>query len=65
MKYLAHVPIEQYGFISVEIEGTAHEAVSAYKELVEANKGGTGLTNGQFNKWLDGYLAGKPGSVEE
>lgn len=43
MKYLAHVPTEQYGFISIEIEGTALEAVAAYKELSAAFQGGQGV----------------------
>lgn len=65
MKYLAHVPTEQYGFISIEVEGTAEEAVQAYKELQEAFKGGSGLPTKEFNAWLDSYLEGKPGSVNE
>lgn len=65
MKYIGHVPTEQYGFISVEFEGTASEAVEAYKELQQAWKGGTGLSPIKWNAWLDGYLEGNPGSVEE
>lgn len=38
MKYLAHIPTEQYGFISVELEGTAAEAVAAYREVSEEVK---------------------------
>lgn len=43
MKYLAHVPTEQYGFISIEIEGDAQDAVNAYRELSAAFQGGAGV----------------------
>lgn len=59
MKYLAHVPTEQYGYVSVEVEGTAQEAVEAYRELVGAWKGeqgGAGIDPKTFNKFLDEYL---------
>lgn len=65
MKYLAHVPTEQYGFISVEVEGSPEEAVEAYKALQGAWQPGPGLSDSQFNAWLDSYLAGKPGTVDE
>ena len=58
MKYLAHVPTEQYGFLSVEIEGSADDAVQAYKELQRAWRGGEGLTTKEFNKFLDNMLLG-------
>ena len=67
MKYLAHVPTESYGFISVEVEGTAEDAVEAYVELQRANKNvGEGLSQKDFNEWIDGFLsARKAGSVEQ
>ncbi len=37
-KYTAHVPVEQFGYISVDIEGEAEEAVAAYREIAEAVK---------------------------
>ena len=55
-KYICHVPIEQYGFISVEIEGTAEDAHEAYQELSHAKGDGTGITSKEFNDWLDCYL---------
>lgn len=42
MKYLAHVPVEQYGFISAETD-TAEEAVAEYKALQRLYTGGSGI----------------------
>lgn len=62
MKYLAHVPTEQYGYISVEVEGEAHEAVEAYKALQAAWSGkGTGIPQKDWTRFLDAYIgSGKP-----
>jgi len=61
MKYTAHVPVEQYGFISVEIDGTPEEAVEAYEGLKKASQGGVGLPNKEWNRFLDCYVfTGKP-----
>lgn len=59
MKYEAHIPTEQYGYISVEVEGTALDAVAAYKELQDAwkDEGGVGLTNRDWCRFLDTYLS--------
>lgn len=57
MKYLAHVPTEQYGFISVEIEGTHEEAVLAYQEIARVFKNGVGLPPKDFNQFFDAYLS--------
>lgn len=59
MKYLAHVPTEQYGFISVEVEGIAEDATEAYRGLQEAWKprqDGTGVPLKEFNSFLDSFL---------
>lgn len=62
MKYEAHVPTEQFGYISLEIEGEAEDAVSAYKALQRAwNSGGAGLPQKDWTRFLDSYLGtGKP-----
>lgn len=70
MKYLAHVPTEQFGFISVELEGEAHEIVEAYKELQGAWEGGIGLPAKEFNALFDKLytkkvLDGDPGELEK
>lgn len=60
-KYIAHVPTEQYGFISVELEGTAEEAVQAYNDLKREYDGGAGLPSREFCSFMDCYLnTGKP-----
>lgn len=71
-KYTSHVPTEQYGYLSVETEGTAQDAVDAYKELQEAWKGGTGegLPLKEWctlrNKYLEtGVMEGDPGDLKK
>lgn len=55
MKYTCHVPIEQYGFISAEVEGTAEDAVRAYDEIAKAAKSGNGIPSKDFNHIYDHY----------
>lgn len=55
-KYTCHVPIEQYGFISCELEGTAEDALEAYQELSHAKDGGTGISMKEFNTFFDSYV---------
>lgn len=64
-KYTCHVPTEQYGFIAVEVDGTADEAVEAYNDLKIAFTEGAGLAPKEWNSWLDEYLKGKAGNIEE
>jgi hypothetical protein len=64
-KYLAHVPVEQYGFIEVQDE-TVEDVITAYKAVQEAWKGGTGLPAREFCTFMDTYLStGKPGSIDD
>jgi hypothetical protein len=57
-KYLGHVPTEQYGFISVELDAEdAVEAVQAYHELKKAYQVGGGLPEPQWRALLDEYLS--------
>lgn len=71
MKYLCHVPTEQYGFTSVEVEGTAEDAAKAYRELADAFKPKpvNEMPARDFQAILDDLLedqsiAGDPGSLE-
>lgn len=66
MKYLAHVPVEQYGFISVEVEGTPEAAVEAYRAIGEAVRPQpvNALPTKEFNAWLDRYLKEKTGDAD-
>lgn len=65
MKHTFHIATGQYEFLEQEFEGTTEEAVEAYKELQGAWKGGEGLPQKEWNEWLDSYLAGKPGSIDD
>lgn len=57
MKYHLRVPTsEQYAYIEAEYEGSAEEAVEAYRELTVAVRTGFGLPQAEFNKALDEYL---------
>lgn len=57
-KYTLRVPTtEQYAYIEAEVEGTADEAILAYKELTRLVKGEGGLQAKEWNKVLDRYLA--------
>ncbi len=58
-KYLCHVPTESYGFISVELDGDADEAVEAYKELQAA------WNALRDNYLLTGQMDGDPGELEK
>ena len=65
MKYTCHTPVEQYGFISAELEGTAEQAVAAYREVAELVKvrPSNELDRKVFNNLLDNYLSG--GKIED
>lgn len=56
MKYVSHVPVENFGFISVETE-SAEEAVLEYEKIKSMMKTGDGIPNDQFNKLVDEYLS--------
>lgn len=61
MKYLAHVPVESFGFISVEVEGSAEQAVAAYREITEAVKvQPKGLSESEFRALYDLVASGQP-----
>lgn len=66
MKYEVHVPVEQYGYISAELNSDApQEATDAYRSIQEAWDGKLGLESKAWSVWLDSYLQGKAGPVEE
>jgi len=65
MKYEFQITTGQYEYIKGYVEGTADEAVMAFNDLKRAYTGGSGLPADRWRAWLDSYLAGKPGSVEE
>ncbi len=72
MKYIAHVPVEQYGFLGFEeFEGTAEEAWAKYLEIRETVKvQPQGLSVKEYQAILDDLvddhsISGDPGDVDE
>lgn len=71
MKVTYRIPTkDQYAFVEVVHEEDVLELEEAkireiYDALTNTFKDGPGLSQSKWNAWLDGYLAGKPGSVEE
>ena len=68
MKYILHVPVEQYGFIQVDDIETREQAVAEYK-MVNADFQNQGLPEKEWKAILDDLLEdqsinGDPGSVE-
>ena len=62
-KYEAHVPIEQYGFISCTVDGTAEEALESYRELADLArlpKYGAGMDKKQYDEIIDLMIAREP-----
>lgn len=64
MKFKAHVPVEQFGFIEAETD-SVDEVIGVYRDIQVMFSPGKGLPHKQWCVWLDGYLNGKPGSVDE
>lgn len=70
MKYTFHLKTADYSYIGGEMEGTAQEVVAAYLELQAAWGGGPGLSDREWCKLRDAYLAteqmdGDPGELEQ
>lgn len=58
-----HVPTEQYGYISCDLDGTAEEAVKAYQEiadLIRLPKYGKGMDEKEFDELLEMMIEGTP-----
>lgn len=73
-RYLAHVPTEQFGFISVELSGTPEQAVEAYREVAMLVKDGLynsqGVSEAEFRTLYDKVAKGEavqgdPGIIEQ
>jgi len=64
MKYTAHVPVEQYGFVEVEADSLL-EVTQAYNDTKKMFLSGAGALQKEFNDWFDTYrLTGKAGSAD-
>lgn len=59
MKYLAHIPTEQYGFIEFEMEGSTDEAVQQYEDVKKAinKEAGPGLGQREWCRFMDVYVS--------
>lgn len=65
MKSTIRIPTTQYGYIEVEFEGTAQEIISEHNRLVEMYGGNVGLTDKEFNDWLDKYNTNQTGDADQ
>ena len=60
MKIELHIPVEQYGFVSIVTEDTdPSETRDLYARYAEAFKDGMGVADKDFNALLDQYLTTK------
>lgn len=69
MTYTYQVKTGEYEYINGTIEGTAEEAVAAFRELKTAWEGGVGLPQREWCQLRDKYLStgqmeGDPGILE-
>ena len=60
MKYTAHVPVEQYGFIEVEAD-SAEDVITEYRSIKRRYEGGAGIGVKALAKVLAEYC--KTGSI--
>lgn len=56
-KITLHIPVEQYGFIAIEMEGCLEDAINEYKAAQRVWKVGGGLPDPQWRAVLDEYLS--------
>lgn len=67
MNYKAQlrIPTEQYAYVEVEVEGTPDEIWEAYKQFMAMSKPQTGISDKDFNTFLDNMLVkGEANHVE-
>ena len=60
-----HVPVEQYGFIAVKVNDTAGGLIEAYRAISEANRTGEGLSNEEFDAFIQRQVSGQPNHIED
>lgn len=72
MKITLHIPVEQYGFVAVEMEGeeisegNAEAVADLYRYYQDAfkEKNGAGIPSKEYNTALDEYLTSNTGNTE-
>lgn len=66
MKFTLHVPVEQYGFVALEVEKeSSSEVKQAYDAIAQAFKAKSGLPDKEYRQFISNQLAGKHISVED
>lgn len=65
MIYKLHIPTIQYGYIEIDFEGSAEEALEEHNRILNLYNGGFGLSRDDFNSCLDEYLSNETGSMEK
>ena len=66
MKHKLHIPTEQYGFVEVEFEASSEDFVAqTYRDIAAAFKPKSGLSDKDYNSFIDRYLLGELVHTEE
>ena len=64
MKTEIRIPTTQYGYITLEFEGTAEEAIAEHNRVLSLYAGGAGLPDKEYNAFIDRQLMGEPNEME-
>lgn len=56
-KSLIRIPCEQYAFIEMEVEENPRDTIEMYRYLANLYQGGIGISEKDFNEYLDNYLS--------
>lgn len=65
MKTQIRIPTVQYGYLEFPFEGTPEEAIAEHNRTLKLYSGGGGLSDKEFNIWLDKYLMSQEGDGEQ
>lgn len=64
MKAELHIPTEQYGFVSVEVEvPSVEDALHAYQHAASTVRGGEGMSEEEMDLWVCNMLLGEGNDV--
>lgn len=66
-RYECHVPTEQYGFITVHTDGTAEQAIEAYREvadLMRLPKYGAGMEKKKYEEIIEHMIEKTPNQID-
>lgn len=70
MKYTLHVPVQEYGFIEAEVEGTVEDAAKEYRAIRKAYILDSGKSEKEYREIYDAVAQGEaingdPGMLSE